>query len=391
VKKIAYLVSHPIQYQAPLLKYLAENLSADLEVLFISNMSVLGYQDIEFGREVKWDIPLLDGYKYRFLKTWGDKGTLSFWFPLCPSLFKVLKEGNYDYIWIHGWGSFNHLMALFFAKLLSIKILIRGESGMHLPKGGLVKRTIKFCLLKIIFCLVDKFLAIGTSNANFYLFFGVDRRKIFMMPYAINNDYFYGQSLFFKNEVSKNKNSHNIMDDSPIILYVSKLTKRKNILDLLDAYEKLLIKMPGNNVPYLMVIGDGELKNALLQMVRLKNLNRVHFLGFKNQSELPIYYEMCDVFVLPSSAEPWGLVVNEVMNHAKPVIVSDEVGCSSDLIFDGLNGYIFENHNTQDLADKLYKILASTQVKNSMGKESLEIISKWGFREDLVGLRLAIE
>jgi glycosyltransferase involved in cell wall biosynthesis len=100
---------------------------------------------------------------------------------------------------------------------------------------------------------------------------------------------------------------------------------------------------------------------------------------------------MCDVFVLPSSAEPWGLVVNEVMNHAKPVIVSNEVGCSSDLIFDGLNGYIFENHNTQDLADKLCKILASTQVKNSMGKESLEIISKWGFREDLIGLRLAIE
>ena len=64
----------------------------------------------------------------------------------------------------------------------------------------------------------------------------------------------------------------------------------------------------------------------------------VRFLGFRNQSEMPAFYDLCDLFVLPSHFEPWGLVINEAMNAGKPVIVSDCVGAAPDLVQTGRNG-----------------------------------------------------
>ena len=91
------------------------------------------------------------------------------------------------------------------------------------------------------------------------------------------------------------------------------------------------------------------------------NGNDIRFLGFKNQSELPALYDLCDVFVLPSTFEPWGSVVNEVMNAAKPVIVSDRVGAAPDLVGEGVNGYIYPHGDVSSLASKLKTVLELPQ------------------------------
>ena len=70
--RLAYLVSHPIQYQAPLLRRIAQQPDIDLTVLFGSDFSVRGYRDQGFGVGVKWDVPLLDGYKHVFLPRLRD-------------------------------------------------------------------------------------------------------------------------------------------------------------------------------------------------------------------------------------------------------------------------------------------------------------------------------
>ncbi len=61
--RLAYLVSHPIQYHAPLLRRIALEPDIDLTVLFGSNFSVRGYKDRGFGVEVAWATPLLEGYR----------------------------------------------------------------------------------------------------------------------------------------------------------------------------------------------------------------------------------------------------------------------------------------------------------------------------------------
>jgi hypothetical protein len=85
---LAYLVSHPIQYQAPLLRRIAREPGIDLTVLFGSDFSVRGYKDEGFGVEVAWDTPLLEGYKSEFLKSWRDTGTVSFSSPISRGIYR---------------------------------------------------------------------------------------------------------------------------------------------------------------------------------------------------------------------------------------------------------------------------------------------------------------
>jgi glycosyltransferase involved in cell wall biosynthesis len=389
MKKIAYLVSHPIQYQAPMLKYIAKNINADLEVLFLSDMSVKGYTDREFNQRVLWDTPLLEGYNFKFLKTFGYKNKTTFFSPVCLNIFSVMKNGNYDYIWLHGWGSINNILAIFFAKKLKIKVLLRGESGIHMPQGSPLKAYFKKIVLNYLFKKVHYFLAIGSMNANFYKFYGVESSKILVMPYAVDNVFFQEKSKFYKGQTEYIKKILNIECNAKIILYASKLTRRKNSLDLLMAYSKL-IKNISQNQPYLLIVGSGELEKELKHYVKKLALNRVKFLGFVNQSELPKYYELCDVFVLPSSEEQWGLVINEVMNHSKPVIISDEVGCGPDLVEDKVNGYIFKCGDIDHLELCLRKTLYDNKNDIKSSSANLSKINSWSFYEDTQALKIAI-
>ncbi len=117
----------------------------------------------------------------------------------------------------------------------------------------------------------------------------------------------------------------------------------------------------------------------------------IRFLGFRNQTELPRFYDLCNVFVLASVDEPWGLVVNEVMNAARPVIVSDQVGCHQNLVQNGVNGYVVKACDTRVLADSLRAVLAGEQTGQTMGAESLKMIQRYSFDENVAGIREALE
>jgi glycosyltransferase involved in cell wall biosynthesis len=118
--------------------------------------------------------------------------------------------------------------------------------------------------------------------------------------------------------------------------------------------------------------------------------NRVCFAGFRNQRELPAFYDLADVFVLPSRREPWGLVVNEAMNAGRAIVVSDQVGSGPDLVKPGENGAIVPVNDVDRLAAALAASLASPAHTAALGRRSLEIIDRWGFREDIVGLKHAL-
>ena len=177
----------------------------------------------------------------------------------------------------------------------------------------------------------------------------------------------------------------------PIILYASKMTERKRAGDLLEAYIRLSPDSLKEPEPYLLFIGDGEMRSVLERRAAELGRGSIRFLGFKNQTELPAYYDLCDVFVLPSFHEPWGLAINEVMNAAKPVIVSDQVGCAPDLVRHKENGYIFRAGDIDDLCTALQFVLGDKERSYMMGQKSLEIINGWGFEEDIAGLRKALK
>ncbi len=117
----------------------------------------------------------------------------------------------------------------------------------------------------------------------------------------------------------------------------------------------------------------------------------MRFAGFQNQLEIPRYYDLCDVFVLPSLLEPWGLVINEVMNAGRAVVVSDQVGAAPDLVRDGENGFVFPAGDVGALSDCLLRILSDPDLCRRMGDRSRAMIGDWGFLQDLQGLRQALD
>ncbi|NUQ26918.1 MAG: glycosyltransferase family 4 protein, partial [Acidobacteriaceae bacterium] len=116
----------------------------------------------------------------------------------------------------------------------------------------------------------------------------------------------------------------------------------------------------------------------------------VRFAGFRNQAELPRFFDLASVFVLPSRHEPWGLIVNEVMNAGRAVIVSTDVGSQRDLVTDGVEGCVFPVGNIDALTDALRRVFATPDTPAAMGTAALERINHWSFEEDVQGLRLAL-
>ena len=115
-------------------------------------------------------------------------------------------------------------------------------------------------------------------------------------------------------------------------------------------------------------------------------LDLVRFCGFLNQTELPKAYVAADAFVLPSSYEPWGLVVNEAMCFGLPVIVSDRVGAAPDLVHKGSNGYIYPSGDVDALAASLAAVVRDPELCRRMGRQSKSLISSWGIDQTAAGV-----
>lgn len=388
--RLAYLVAHPIQYQAPLLRRIAAQPDIRLKVFFASDLSTRTFVDPGFGRPIRWDVPLLEGYAYEFLPALGRTDRVSFWSPFNPGLIRRLRAGRFDALWVHGYMRWSHWLAMLGAKRLGMRLLLRDEATAISSRRGGFKRAAKRPFFAALRRLVDGFLAIGTLNARYYRDHQVPEERIFMMPYAVDNAFFRERVRRCAGERGALRAALGLEPGRPVILYAGKLSERKAPAHLLEAYAAL---SPGGGRepdPYLVFVGDGELRAGLEARAAALGWNSIRFAGFRNQRELPAFYEFCDAFAMPSLVEPWGLVVNEAMNAGKAVVVSDRVGCAPDLVRDGINGLIFRAGDVADLARALRQALADRARLRAMGERSVEIIERWSFEQDVQGLRAAL-
>jgi glycosyltransferase involved in cell wall biosynthesis len=384
--RVAYLVSHPIQYQAPMLRHLAARPELDLTVLFLSDFSLRAYRDPGFGVPVRWDVPLLDGYGYRFLPSLGRRDRVTFWSPFARDLWRTLRRGRFDALWICGYAQQSVLRALAMAKLLGQVVLLRGDSHLMSANRSPARAWLKRRALPKLFRSIDGFLAVGTLNREYYRHYGVSEERIFHVPNAVDNDFFRAKAGEARKTREAFRAELGLQPGRPVILYASKLQAVKRPGDLLEAYRQLGGVASREPAPYLLLVGDGELRPSLEVSARDMGWSSIRFLGFKNQTELPRFYDLADVLVLPSQSETWGLVVNEVMNAGKPVIVSDRVGAAPDLVRDGENGFVAPVGQVGILADRLARLTSDRTLASRMGQESLTRISSWNFEADAAGL-----
>tara|TARA_A100001015_G_scaffold273830_1_gene329654 strand:+ start:5349 stop:6530 length:1182 start_codon:yes stop_codon:yes gene_type:complete len=382
--KIAIINSHPIQYFAPLYKELNTSNEIDITALYLTDLNLKPSIDPGFKQKIQWDVNMLDGYSYKFLGKYQINRPNGFWSLIVPQIWKEIRQSDYDVIWLHGYNFAAYLVAFLAAKSKGIKIFFRGESHLML-KRGFLKKTFHTIFCKIFFRYVDAFLAIGTANKKYYKSLGVSDKDIFLVPYTIDNSRFRIDKDHVQNKIKELKTEIGL-SQHPTIIFSSKFMERKRPHDLLEAAKILQEKNYEFNI---LFVGSGELETTLNELVKKNNLQNIFFKGFVNQSSLPLYYAACDIFVLPSINEPWGLVINEVMSCGLPVVVADGIGAADDLVQDGINGFIFEPLNPHDLAKKLKLLLQNNSLRQEMSKQSSIIMNSWSYFECAEGVHNA--
>jgi glycosyltransferase involved in cell wall biosynthesis len=390
--RLAYVVSHPIQYQAPMLRRIAQEPDIDLTVFFCSDFSVRGFKDKGFGVTVQWDVPLLEGYQSEFLPYFGSKKKPASQQPMNHGIFSRLRKGKFDAVWVHGYTSSSSLQTMIAARLLGIPVMLRAEPWLADRPRSTMVRALKSVFFTVLRGLVSAALPIGTLNDAYWRHYFGDKVPRILLPYCVDNQFFQKRALEAAPHRAALQAELNLDPTRPVILFASKLQTRKHCGDLLEAYLKVLPVMQPQ--PYLILIGDGEQRGAIEARLRESgeaDKKNIHFLGFRNQTELPRYFDLCNVFVLPSRYEPWGLVVNEAMNSARAVIVTNEVGSYPDLVRDGENGYVTPASDVDAMAAAIRRVLADPETAVEMGRKSLQRIESWSFEQDINGLRTALE
>jgi glycosyltransferase involved in cell wall biosynthesis len=385
--RIAFINTHPIQYFAPLYAYL--NRAADLSIhaLYLSDYSIRGAADQGFGRTVKWDIDLLAGYEARFIRGAERRGEpAGFFSVIAPQLWHEVRRGAFDALVVHGHTPGAMLLATAAAKMTRIPTFLRCETHLGLRRSAL-KSWLRRPLIGTYYRLLDGVLAIGSANKEFYRAVGVAGGRIFDMPYAVDNDRFISGALLARSGRKELRISFGVQDDRPIVLYAAKFQRRKRPDDLLSAVARLSRE---GIIFDLVMVGSGEMETELRAMVQQFRLANVHFAGFVNQATLPRVYAACDVFVLPSEDEPWGLAINEAMCAGLPIVASAEIGCVPDLVHEGRNGRTFPTGNVMGLTDALRPLLADSELRRRMGQASRDIIARWSYTECRAGLRAAL-
>jgi glycosyltransferase involved in cell wall biosynthesis len=390
--RLAYLVTHPIPYQAPLLRLVAAEPDIDMTVFFGTDFSARAFTAGEFSTKIEWDTPLLGGYRHEVLPQLfapppGRLPPLDFWRPVNYGLAERLND--FDVLWVHGYAHWFHWTAMAAARRRGLKVLMRDEATSISAARSPVKRAAKRGFFTWLDRMVDAFLAIGTLNRRYYAENGIAAERVFDMPYAVDNAHFSRGAAQAAAQRERTRAEFGLERGRPILLFAAKLIERKRPELLLEAFSRIH-NDPALQYPYLVFAGDGPQREVLESRAKHVAPGAVRFLGFQKQTDLPRCYDLCDAFVLPSVQESWGLVVNEVMCAGRAVVVSDRVGSGADLVHPGENGAIFRTDDVDDLTRVLRGLLKDPQHLAAMGQRSLQIIGRWSFAEDVAGLRKAL-
>ena len=370
--RLAHLVSHPIPYKAPLYRALAQRPEVELTVHFYSDASVRGYHDLEFGREVQWDTPLLEGYRSRFAPSSATTGVPGRGSAFYPDVVRDVVAGDYDALWMNTYADANAWALAAVEPLRGTRVYVREEQTL-LHDRPVRKAVAKRVGLRALFARTWG-LYIGEESRRHFLHYGMPAVRLFRACYCVDNEFFQRRGEELRPRRRELRAQFGIESDSPVVVYVAKLIPKKDPFLLLDAFERVRAQAECS----LLMVGDGELLPEARRRVAARGVPDVHFAGFVNQGRLPEAYLSADIFCLPSVwGETWGLVVNEALNFALPVVVTDKVGSGTDLVDDGRSGFIVPAGEPEPMAARLLELVGDERMREEFGRRGRERVDQY--------------
>jgi glycosyltransferase involved in cell wall biosynthesis len=375
-KRVAILVGVPTPYREPLFERLARSADYDIQVLYC--------RDHQPGQH--WRLGE-HNYPARYLKNFAPErwhGRLLVG-AINPGVWRELRAFQPDAVIIYGYNTATAMLAILWVIRHRIPMLMRTDSNVIAEPGKpQLTLALKRLLLRWLARRVSAFLSVGSMNSQYWQFYGAAPEKIFLARYAVDHEFFQSQADHYR--VSRQTiRGENGWRQRYLLLYVGRLVRFKRVDVLIEALRRLSTKRSDIG---LVVVGDGPEREQLKRLAQ--GMPHVYFAGFQDQSDLPKYYGVADVFVLPSQCEPWGLVVNEAMASGLPVIATRKVGAARDLIVEGENGYLVPENDPAALASAIDRACDSEQHLLLLEEKARGTVQNWNFDSTLAGFHSAL-
>lgn len=365
--RLVVLQTHPIQYYAPLYRTLAERGILDIHVVYLTDAGALPYFDEKFGQQIRWDIPLLDGYEHTILSPDGAVGD-SFATRTAPNLVAVLKSLSPDWLMVYGYSGWFIWQAMAWAKRNAIRVAYSSDSNLR-NQARSWKVLAKQLVLRPFFSRIDACFATSEANADYLAFYGVPTRRVHRVPFAIDVARFQ--------EGAKPIGSPRRFD----FVWAGKLIDVKCPHDLLEALAMLGAEVPSRQISVAMV-GDGDLRPGLEARAAALPANcRVEFFGFVNQRAMPAILQDADTMVFTSRQDAYGLSATEAAACGLALVVTDNIGCVGPTVLarPGENALTYSAGDLAALTEAMRLTLTDVAQLHRMQAASLEISRGHGF------------
>jgi glycosyltransferase involved in cell wall biosynthesis len=305
-------------------------------------------------------------------------------------VFPLLDKLAPAAIAIAGWASPDASACLSWCRKHDVRRIVMSETRESDGKRVWWKELIKRYLISRF----DAALVGGKSHRDYCVKLGIPTDKIQFGYNVVDNVYFAEELL----KVGRSKVEG--QDVRPYFLASNRFIKRKNLVRLVEAYfsyiQQSTIDNQQSTIWNLCLLGDGELKGALIELCQQLELSivesapwelqlptasgqlpTVYFPGFCQIEALPKFYACAACFIHPALEEPWGLVINEAMASGLPILSGDNVGAAEELVDDGVNGWKFDASDVESIADCLSKVAALDAAhRMAMGAASAKILQE---------------
>lgn len=355
-RRITILTEIIAPYRIPVFNALARHSAIKLHVIFLARTDLSLREWRVYESEIQFSYEVLPSWRSRL----GQHSIL-----LNTKVVRALDQSRPDAVVCGGYSYLASWQALHWARRNGVQFLLWSEStgNDNRRQYGLVE-----ALKKIFVRRCDAFVVPGKSALRYLETFGVAKRNIFVARNAVDSD------LFARLGSDARSNAVQLRRQLALperyFLYVGRLVRQKGVLDLLAAYSLLTEEL--REQLGLVIAGDGPLRGELESAARDIYPGTIYFAGFVHREELPIYYGLAECLVMPTHTDPWGLVVNEAMACALPVICTSAAGCALDLVRD--NGRLTEPGNVHQLHEAMSGLASDDELRRDMAERSATLI-----------------
>ncbi len=361
-RKCLLLHVEPTTYICHKLVFLKSDSAYDFDVYFVTGKGSQNWGLQDVGGEVLEDptAGILTRMK-RFL-----------------GLTAKIVGGKFSVALVAGWGTPTLLWFSLLLRLSGIPFCFDSDTQLAKSRRGF-KEAVKRAIYPSLFRAASALLPAGKRQAEFFKAYGVREDHIHLQHMTVDVNQIRSLPMIEKSEFRR---ANGIAEESVVYIFVGRLERVKALDILFAAFEKVSAKQEGS---ILIVVGDGSMRSKVEGWAARSS--SVRYVGRQGFTGVMQWMRASDVFVLASTIEPWGLVVNEAMACGLPVIASDRVGSVDDLVLEGQNGFVVPAGDADALAAAMLKLVSAPELRKRMGEVSEQIIANWTMEAEVARIK----